>query len=468
MNLKNLAHTWRYHLIILVAAVLTIVVGGYIRRAISGDEKSENSLLRTLQTEVQQLRSTLRRNELKTIQQDVAELAMGVQPRVVSIVGAKESRRPIVTLTDALPESRRVSIRDERPGGSGLLLDREGHILTSAAVAEDPSGFIVRFGDGIERPARLLATDPVERLALLKLERVDDLPAAAPLNAPAPPQIGGWLVRLGRSADGRNSLSMGLLTTIRKDLSGEEVYAIDAQFAPELDGGPAIDLDGGIVGINIAHGGGVTIPVDRVIRAIDRLRSRAAKSPRSAIGIELQDLTGEMKKMLSVEHGALVTRVLPEGPAAEAGIEPMDAIIFTGQEPVNSAAALLERIHAAVPGSALQMTVLRSGTTRTIEVRTVQQSSADRAGRIQPDSEFGLSLFRQRDPDGVRIVAVEPDSPADRLGLRAGDRILSVNGRQIRGFVEFQRASTEPSQLWLVRRGDQTFGITIRQEGANR
>jgi len=458
MNLKNFAQSWKYHLIVLVSAILTIVIGAYIRNAVSGDEKQEPSVLRSLQTEVQQLRSTLRRNELKTIEQDIAEAARDVLPRVVSITGGSESAPPIVTLNDTTPELRRFSSSgdENRPGVSGMLLDGEGHILTTSRAVEARTNFVVTFADVTQRPASLVAAE--EQLALLKLEQTEGLAAPAELSAPPPPQPGNWLIRLGREGAGREGLSMGLLTAIRRDFEGRDSYLLDSRLAPELDGGPAIDLDGRIVGINIMlRGEGLTIPIDRAMKVIESLKSGRRKTPKSSIGIELQDLTDEMKRFLKVERGALITAVMPGSSASRAGLLPMDVVTGVGGQPVASAGELIGKITAAPAGTKLQLNLNRAGVERTLEVET-SSVRKDAAG----GDDFGIRLFREQ--NGVRVTEVLAGSPAQKLGLRPGDRILTINGRPVRGFTDFQSPTgTGQVQLWLIRRGEQTFCITIRE-----
>ncbi len=458
MNFKNFAQSWKYHLIVLISAVLTIVVGAYIRNAMSGDEKQEPSVLRSLQTEVQQLRSTLRRNELKTIEQDIAEAAREVLPRVVSIAGGPESAPPIVTLNDTTPELRRFSSSsdDNRPGVSGMLLDGEGHILTTSKSVDAATGFVVTFADGTQRPAGLVGAE--EQLALLKLEQTEGLAALSELSAPPPPQPGGWLIRLGREGAGREGLSVGLLTAIRRDAAGRDSYLLDSRLAPELDGGPAIDLDGRIVGINImVRGEGLTIPIDRAMKVIESLKSRRQRTPKSSIGIELQDLTDEMKQFLKVERGALITAVMPGSPASRAGLLPMDVVTGIDGQPAASAGELIGKITAAPSGTKFQLNLKRAGLERTLEVETSKvRKDATGAG------DFGIRLFREQ--NGVRVTEVLADSPAQKLGLRPGDRILTIDGRPVRGFADFQSLTVAGQvQLWLIRRGEQTFCITIRE-----
>jgi len=467
--------SWKYHVIILTGAALVIVAGALIRNTLlKKSEHTESSLLQVLQTEVQQLKTSLKKNDLEAISDIVAAATQKAAPAVVSLTPANSPAlpRPVTTFNDYRADKRQQSDSGETllPGVSGLLITTNGEILTSSAIAAAGKEFQVLFADGRKIPAQLVGVNVTEHLALLRLQSAKDLPALPQQAAVTPAETGAWLIRLGRAPSNRQSVALGWLEAIRRDAQGRETYFLDAEFTPELDGGPTINLDGQIVGLNVFRsdlGKGVMLPLTHAMTVAQGIRTDAQMRPQAWIGVELQDLNDEIKRALSAAQGVLLTRVVANSPALRAGLRAMDVVVKAGEQEVKTARELTDLIHQTPTGTKLRLTILRAGATREIEVETaffdgmtVAASQAD---------WLGLEFARNSSANGLTITAVQPNGAGQQLGLQVGDVLQAINGSALQSFSDFQRQQrTLPlgaTQLWLIRRGEQSFVLTLNAGG---
>ena len=464
--------TWKYHFIILASAILVIGAGAWIRNSISvNEDESEGSVLAVLQTEIQQLRTAVRRSDLESIQEIVASAADKALPAVVWIAPAAPEPPRIETVNDYRDRRAAASIDADAPspGASGLLLDSDGYVLTSASLAQGSEAFRVKFGPSAEHPAHLLASDPEEHLALLKLDTAASLPAAARLSN-REPSPGSWLIRLGRNSVGQHSLALGLVSSIRKAGNGHPAYLLDTDAAPELDGGPAINLDSEVVGINVLAGDSrrsLTIPIAHAVAVVKKLRAGAPALGLSSIGIEIQDLTDVMKSAMPEPAGVLVTSVRPGGPAQRAGLRIMDMIVRIDGRDTGVAGDLLQSIRVSSPGTKLVLGVRRGVRNMQLEVETASLSRPGGQAGSGSSDDFGLE-FSSVWPEGLMIAKVQANSRAAKAGLLPGDILAAINANPVPTAAVFGRLQRSPlarkTQLWLIRRGEQSFAVPIESE----
>lgn len=467
--------SWKYHVSILTTAILVIVVGGLIRNLIiKKTEHAETSVLQALQTEVQQLKTSLKRNDLEAISDIVALAAKKAAPAVVSITPANSLAlpRPVTTFNDYRIDKRQQSDNGETllPGVSGLLLNASGEILTTSALAASGKEFQILFADGTKHAAQLIGVNATEHLALLRVQQTDKLPAPPESAATTPIEAGAWLIRLGRSPSGRQSVALGWLEAIRRDAVGRETYFLDAEFTPELDGSPTINLDGQAVGLNVFRsdlGKGVMIPLPHALTVAQAIRTDAQAAPQSWAGVELQDLNDEIKRALSVSQGVLITQVLANSPALRADLRPLDVVIKAEEKTIQSARELTELIHRSPVSTKLRWTIVRAGVTRDITVETAFFDGVNIT--VTPSQTFGIEFAREASANGLAITSVQPGSAGQRFGLQAGDLLQAINGTAIRSLNDWQRQqralSPETPQLWLIRRDEQSFVLAVKAGG---
>jgi len=272
------------------------------------------------------------------------------------------------------------------------------------------------------------------------------------------------------------------------DGSYEDFLQTDAPINRGNSGGALVDLQGQLVGINAQilspSGGniglGFAIPSTMVRAVADQLIEGGAVH-RSKLGVNIQQLTPELAESLGLAdmHGALVSGVEPGGPADRAGIKVQDVIVAFNGHPVVDSNALRNRVASFKPGTSAEVKVLRDGKTQTLSARVVEREPAKLASRGKGVDEgeggsgFGMTLSpvtpqiaRQLElpatSSGVVVTGVEPDSLAANAGIRPGDVIKRVNGKEVVSIDSVRSALTaqaggKPALVMVSRQGADLF-----------
>jgi serine protease Do len=478
-NIKRVNKTKTYHIVIFLSAALVLLTGGLLR-GVSQDKKSmrfDISSLESLRKEVEGVQTVLKKGELESIEQTIESVIQNALPAVVAIrsVQGLQPPRTIAVYNDYQSSQPVGAATTFASVASGLIIDGEGHILTSDKVADAGDRFNILFGDGTQQFADLVAFDRAEHLAVLKLMESDEpikLPEFADKSLP---QAGAWLIRLGRSPTGQRSLSLGMISVVRRDVSGLETLLLDSAIVAEQDGCPALNLEGEITGINLwrpqeSDNQGSVIPIGRALNAARRLVTERELEPQSWIGVELQELSEDLREYFAVDQGALISLVRSDSPALQAGLREKDLVVRFNDRPVMTAKQLVEMINQTSPGTRLKLTIQRNEKERVFEVEThPYQSITDQAVQKADDIEQTLVLELDRGvlTAGVKIKAMRPATLAAQLGLQADDVIVAVNRRLLSSQADFhslqQSRAAGDMQLWKVRRADQTFYLGVRE-----
>ncbi len=276
-------------------------------------------------------------------------------PAVVTIHSAR-------TLRSRLPFSPVMTVQGL---GSGVVLDREGSIVTNHHVVENASEIVVVLPDGAPRPTRIVGTDPDSDLALLKI----DAPALVPIE-PADldgAAVGDVVLAVGNPLGIGQTVTQGILSAIvRRGMQRTENFLqTDAAINPGNSGGALVDTAGRLLGINAAivsrsggsEGIGFAIPVDLVRTVVDELRAKG-RVDRAWLGVATtQDA-----------HGARVVAVQAEGPAERAGILPGDALSRIGDRTIRHAYEANGAVIGAAPGARVPVQLTRRGKPMTLDV----------------------------------------------------------------------------------------------------
>jgi S1-C subfamily serine protease len=469
-----------YHLIIFLSASLVLLIGGLVRGA-DPEEKprqSEISTLESLRKEVEGVQTVLKKSELESIEQTIESLIQNALPAVVAIRSAQGLQPPrTIAVYNDYQQSHPVGMASIFGSvASGLIIDSAGHILTSDKVADAGDRFNILLGDGTQQFADLIALDQAEHLAVLKL-RETKLPIQLPEfdNKPIH-QAGAWVVRLGRSPTGQRSVSLGMISVVRRDTTGLETLLLDSEIVTEQDGCPSLNLEGKITGINLKQPQknekqGLMIPISHALNVANRLITERKPEPQSWIGIELQELSEDLREYFAVEQGALISLVKPDSPALRVGLREMDLIVRLDDQPVRTARQLIELINQTSPGVRLKLTVRRAARERVFEVETRPFASVtDRTEQNanEQDQTLVLEPDRHFSTKGVKIKAVRPAAVAAGVGLRPDDVIVTVNRVRLGGHADFQRMQRNRAageiQLWQIRRDDQVFFLAVREK----
>ena len=333
---------------------------------------------------------------------------------------------------------------------TGLIVDPEGYIVSSAfGFSNKPTSILVRLPDGTRKPAKLVATDHVRMIVLLKIDADKPLPVcqAAPSSEM---RVGQWTIALGRAFDGdRPNISVGILSA--KDRIWGKALQTDASVSPNNYGGPLVDIRGRVMGViaplspesadEIAgyewydSGIGFAIPADHIQNILPRLK-KGEDLRLGIVGVSM-----ESQNVYISEPVIAVCRV--KSPAAEAGLKPGDRIVEVDGRKISRSAEFREEINRRYAGDKLKLAVLR-GKERIERELTL-------AEKIPPYQQPYLGVLPMRDDGeaGVKIRYVFPDSPAAKVGIVVGDSILSLQNKPIKGRDELIEAMIEyqPDQV---------------------
>jgi len=367
--------------------------------------------------------------------------------------------------------------------GSGVVVDaNKGYVLTNNHVVEGADDIAVTVPDGRTVKAKVLGTDPDTDLAVLQIpaEKLTALPIADSSKL----RVGDFVVAIGEPFGLGQTVTSGIVSALgRTGLRGSGVQNFiqtDASINPGNSGGPLVNLRGELVGINSMifspSGGnvgiGFAIPSNL---ALDVMRQLIAfgEVKRGALGVDAQDVTPEIARMLALEpntQGTVITRVRAGSPAETAGLRAGDVIVALNDKAISSEQELhnLEGLSAA--NAAVRVGIVRDGKPLTVdavlkaqELRTAKGDGLDARLAGTQFADTGESL-RRRGISGVTATRVTENSRAYASGLRSGDVIVAVNQRDIDNSTDFERiVAGKPRQLMLtVVRGDTAFFILVQ------
>lgn len=270
--------------------------------------------------------------------------------------------------------------------GSGVILTADGDIITNAHVVADADEVRVRLvGETEPRKATVVATDPGQDLALLHIDATD-LPAAT-IAAPDDIRVGEPVVAIGfaLALDGGPSVTTGVVSALDRTLVTDNgalggLVQTDAAISSGNSGGPLVNAEGQVVGINTAvatsnatravSNVGFSISSRTLLGRIDSLRatSGGAELKEGFLGVSIEDRTDG-------GSGALIVEVSENSPAADAGIEVGDVVVAVGGRPVSGQGGLIAEIRSGGPGSQLDLTLLRDGATIEVTATLVERTT---------------------------------------------------------------------------------------------
>jgi S1-C subfamily serine protease len=280
--------------------------------------------------------------------------------------------------------------------GSGFIIDKSGLVLTNAHVVDKADKVTVRLKDGRTFEGKVQGIDEVTDLAVVKINAGNDLPVA-PLGASNNVQVGDWAIAVGNPLGFDNTVTLGIVSTLKRSSAQVgitdkrlEFIQTDAAINPGNSGGPLLNGEGEVIGINTAiradaMGIGFAIPIDKA-KAIAAQLQRDGKVAHPYLGVQMVSLTPQLAKQNNTDpnspiqipevNGVLVMRVVPNSPAASAGVRRGDVIVQIDGEAVISAEQLQNVVDNSRLGQVLQVKVQRGNQTQQLSVRTAELQNA--------------------------------------------------------------------------------------------
>ncbi|MDX1584445.1 MAG: trypsin-like peptidase domain-containing protein, partial [Thermoanaerobaculia bacterium] len=356
--------------------------------------------------------------------------------------------------------------------GSGFIWSSDGLIVTNAHVVEGASRISVNLNDGRKLPAEVIGVDPDSDLAVLRVDEAN-LPDA-PIGTSSDLLIGETVIAIGNPFGLSGSVTRGVVSALGRSVPSRDrnrtytdFIQTDASINPGNSGGPLVNIEGKVIGINVAiyaeaQGIGFAIPVDRATKVIEDL-SRFGEVHPAWLGLSTTTLTPEeaRRRGYEAESGALVTRVFSGSPAEAAGIRPDDVIVSARGTPIDSREALNTVLASVNAGQTLSMVIRRDGRSLTLAVDPVESPPTLGLEVLQEIS--GIEV--DDGPSGIVVVEVARRSRAASIGVVPGDRIVGINGQRIRTVEQLDqqvRRSIDRSSIVLsVARGRFIYTLTF-------
>jgi serine protease Do len=367
-------------------------------------------------------------------------------------------------------DQRRIPQRDGV--GSGVIIDPDGVVLTNNHVVQGADRVTDNLKDGREFQATDIKTDPASDIAVLHLKGAKDLPVAK-LGDSDELAIGDWVMAIGTPFELETTVSAGIISGKGRNLSSverTEFLQTDAAINPGNSGGPLVNLEGEVVGINTAiasssggyQGIGFAIPSNQAKWVVKQLVDRGHVE-RGYLGVEIGTVTRELAENLGLKkpEGVVVGNVLPDSPAAVAGVQEQDVIVAFNGEPIKSSRELQTLVERTKIGERRSMTVMRDGKERKLDVvvKALPQSkvAADEDDDTDElptnedtfrDKKLGLEVANVSPAEasqfdgqkGVLVRRVEPDGAAAAEGLRPGMLIRKVGRTAVENVEEYAQA----------------------------
>jgi serine protease Do len=328
--------------------------------------------------------------------------------------------------------------------GSGVVIDGRGYILTNHHVVDRVQDIAVQLYDGKAYSATVLQFDPVLDLAVIKIDPVSPL-TAIEIGTSSDLMVGETVITMGNAFGYENTVSVGIVSALHRDvtLSDDQVYRnliqTDACINPGNSGGPLINIDGELIGINVAvragaQGIGFALPIDDVKRvAAELLSTRRLVS--TWHGIVATDQRRGPKR------GVVIAEVQSGSPAEASGLKPGDELVRVGDLRVTSALDVERGMIDVVPGRPTNVTVRRGAVETTLPLEVRPLSATAIAAAVDPDDQVWKVLGMRTLPvsneyvaavspklrGGLFVQSVLPGSPAALAAIQKGDILVGMN-----------------------------------------
>src|SRR6266568_2211877 len=415
---------------------------------------------------------------LEEIQNVFITLADRVKPAVVNI-----SPVSVSTKSSESPRER----GQNNPGtGSGVIVDKDGIVVTNNHVVGDAKEVEVRLSDKSKYVGQVIGRDPDTDLAVVKITADRALPTV-PFGDSSKVRVGQWVMAVGNPFSLDRTVTVGVVSGLERDavrLSRYEAFIqTDASINPGNSGGPLFNIKGEVIGINTAiinyaQGIGFAIPSNMAQQVVSQLRSKG-KVMRGWLGVGIQEVTAELASKFGIKEsdGVLVNDVFDNEPAFRAGLHPGDIIAKVNGHSIETPSGLSRAVAGLLPGAKIELEIIRNGDHRALTVdlgerkeETIVASIPAPQAPVLPELKLGLNVqdltpelaekFKIKDKKGVLVSKVESGSAAQEQGLREGDLIKEFNRQPVNSADEFKSALSQ------IKKGDSVLLRVVRENRA--
>jgi len=412
-----------------------------------------------------------------------SDVIKDASPAVVSIKTASyvsnQRIHPFFREFFKMPEQQKNGERQLRPRGigSGVVVSKDGYILTNNHVIEGADEILIDFADkdNKEYPATIVGTDPRTDLAVLKLDMDEELPAATLGNSDQL-EVGDIVLAIGNPFGLGQTVTMGIISATgrkqvipqRNGVLYQDFIQTDASINQGNSGGALVDAEGRLIGINTAIfsrtgenlGIGFAVPIKMARNVMEQL-IESGKVSRGYIGVNIDEVSKDLAESfgLDSDRGALITKIEEGSPADKAGLQHGDIILKIGDTEILTVSDLLLSVSQETPGSAVDVVISRNGEEQTVSVNLTERpdetarSMETKEQKTEDAEEAGGKLFtgimiqdittqvrtQLKLPDeinGAVITRVTPNSPGARAGLKRGMIIMEISAGKTTKAIE--------------------------------
>lgn len=364
--------------------------------------------------------------------------------------------------------------------GSGVIVSRDGYVLTNNHVVQDADEIDVELSDGRHFTGKVIGTDDRSDVAVVKIDAKDLVPAR--LGDSSSMDVGDWVIAVGSPFELDQTVTAGIISATNRSgiaiLDYEDFLQTDAAINPGNSGGPLVNLRGEVIGINTAinsrsgsnAGVGFAIPSNMASRIMESI-IKNGRVVRGFIGASLEELTldraREAKLPDQYRSGAIIENLLDGGPAAKAGLQPGDIVVRMDGKPLRDRATLRTQVALTPVGQSIKLTIFRKGKELELAVRVEEQTGdklAKLSGNVEIES-WGITVGRitadmanrlgiEEGDGGVVVLSVARGGKGEQLKLQPGDIFMKLNGQDV----------TEPNQLrTLIQNAKSGIRATLRR-----
>ncbi|MBI5092351.1 MAG: Do family serine endopeptidase [Candidatus Hydrogenedentes bacterium] len=380
--------------------------------------------------------------------------------------------------------------RKQTAVGSGFIYSKEGMIITNNHVVENADTIEVTLHDNSKFEATVVGRDPDTDIAVIKIDPKKDLPVVVFGDSDSV-KVGQFAVAMGSPRGFEGSVSFGHISALGRNevdlprIRFRNFIQTDAAINLGNSGGPLVNIEGQVIGINTAivwgaQSLGFAIPVNKVKEVLPELIAKG-HIVRGFLGVQVQPVNRNLKDALSLpdDVGAYVVSVVENTPAQKAGILYDDIIRKVNGEPIKGPDELVRRISEVQPGATAKLEVWRKGQIISVDVKVEEYKPEEAREGAKAKSSLGVKiqgltpelaerLGVEPGTKGVVVMDIAPDSPAADSDIQRGDIITEIAQQPVNGVTEFRDLIAQKAQpgktilLRVIRGGERPMPVVIK------
>ncbi|MFH0926456.1 MAG: trypsin-like peptidase domain-containing protein, partial [bacterium] len=375
--------------------------------------------------------------------------------------------------------------------GTGFIIE-DGYILTNYHVIKDAEEIKVVLDNGNEFDAEVIGKDAKLDIGVIKIKSPKDLPFVQ-LGDSDVLEVGEWVVAIGNPFGFKHTVTAGILSGKERTIGTgpyDQYLQTDASINPGNSGGPLFNAKGEVVGINTAiiaggQGIGFAIPINAAKDVLPDLK-KEGRVIRGWLGLIIQKVTPSLAQSLGMEkdRGALVAEVVKDSPADKSGIKEGDIITKFNGKNIEEYDELTRFAAKARPGTEVEVIFIREGKEKKLKIKLGEYPEDEQSGEDTEKTkvELGMELrditpeiarkLGFKETDGVLVVEITPNSPADKAEMRQGDVISEVNRKKVKDINDYRKYIKELKEgdvaLLRIKRGNHSHYAAIELEKKKR